>query len=179
MRVAAFDVGIVNLVYAVVETAAQPHDFRIIHWKKIGVGKASESCDVLVAALNLAIQANMNDFSGVDVFVIERQMTIKMCVLAHSIQTHFILCGGGARVLIQHATRKNQCGTWLTYHGAPSSATDQADYRTYKKRAVLDAAQCLLIQEDKHWLVVYGNAPKQDDYADALLHAIWWLLVRK
>lgn len=176
MRVAAFDIGIVNLVYVVIETAPPPHDFVIIHWKQMGIGTSMSPCDILVETLTLAMLSNMSDFNGVDAIVIERQMVLKMCVLAHSLQTLFIV--GGKHVVMQHATRKNKCGSWLTSHGLPSSVTERTDYRTYKKRAVQDAAQCLQIQGDPFWVNLFGSVRKQDDYADALLHAVWWLLVR-
>lgn len=176
MRVAAFDIGIVNLVYVVIETAPPPHDFAILHWKQMGIGTSTSPCDRLVESLTSTTLANMTDFNGVDAIVIERQMSLKMCVLAHVLQTIFIV--HGKNVVMQHATRKNQCGSWLGSHGMPFSATERTDYRTYKKRAVQDALQCLLVQGDPYWVTMFNGMKKQDDYADALLHAVWWLLIR-
>lgn len=178
MRVAAFDIGIVNFVYVVIETAPPPHDYTIRHWKQFSIGSSTSSCDKLIETLSLTMMSNISVFKDVDVVVIERQMTLKMCALAHSLQTLFLVYGV-KRVIMQHPTRKNQCGPWLSLHGAPSSSVERADYRTYKKRAVQDAAQCLLIQVDPYWVNLYATAKKQDDFADALLHAVWWLLVRE
>lgn len=179
MRVAAFDVGILNMVYVVIELTNQT--YRILHWKKIIVGKPDASCEILVHALISEIEASKADFANVDVILIERQMVLKLCVLAHTIQTIFITNGLSSisqKVILQHATRKNQCGRWLQSQGAQYSPTGAAKYRTYKQRAIFDAIQCLKLQENTTWLDMFKREPKQDDFADALLHAIWYLFVR-
>ena len=181
MKVVAFDVGIVNMAYAVVEKA-ENDKYRIHTWTTINIGRCDIPSDTLVSRLVQYLHNNAADFREITDVIIERQMVMRMSVLAHVIQAFFLVrnmySGQSVTVLLQHPTRKNQCGPWLSKQGLPASANNGANYRVYKKRAVHDAGQSLHLQDDALWVDVFHSRAKQDDLADALLHALWYMFVR-
>lgn len=180
MRVAAFDVGVVNLAYVVIENQ-DGGGYAILSWKVVAIGNAKSPCEELVDGVVRMLTAHVTDFEGVNEIVIERQMVLRMCVVAHAIQAFFSTrrAAGAAlaRATMQHAVRKNQCGPWLTANGLPIADVGSAGYRQYKKRAVQDAAQALTLA-DGAWETWFFEHAKQDDLADALLHALWLLFVK-
>lgn len=185
MIIAAFDIGIVNLVYVVIERVALPSSYIIRHWRCVSVGDNNTPCERVVKDLvrQLVDARDRGDFTDLDAVVIERQMVLKMSVVAHVVQAFFHMSGIPS-VEIQHGTRKNRCGEWLRAAGLPSAqpadvAGRSSAYSKNKRCAVLDASQALMLQPDARWIEFYHAKKKQDDLADALLHALWYAFVRK
>lgn len=182
MKIAAFDIGFVNMVYVVAEGERDNnHRFDIVHWEQCRVGGPSDPCEKLVAVLMDSLYAARDKFAGVEVVVIERQLVTKMVVLVHAIQAFFIVLSKlqlfQGTVVVQHGTRKNLCKPWLMAVGLAAADCGRATYHRYKARAVQDAGQALALTDPK-WTDFFHSRPKRDDYADALLHAIWYLFVR-
>ena len=188
MKVVAFDIGIVNMVFIVLERVndtVKPVvvNYKIHAWESIAIGRPTAPSETLVGSL----LAQLDTFNATGIFddlnavVIERQMVVKMCVLAHVVQAYFLLRTQlpARAVYIQHATRKNSCGTLLDNAGLAVSATTQATYAVYKKRSIHDAAQALCLQPDSAWHDKFHRMAKQDDFADALMHALWFAFVRR
>lgn len=177
MRVAAFDVGVVNMVYVVIDTCED--SFNIIHWCKFAIGNKSTTCMKATDALVRVLERDVSRFIDVDAVVIEQQMVTRMTVLSHVIQAWFLAAqirgDLGARVTLQSAGKKARLGPWLKRLGrAAVDEQGQHGYAANKRNAIEDARQALSIQTDQAWVDFFENHPKKDDLADALLHALWF-----
>jgi hypothetical protein len=184
MRIVSFDIGVVNLVCVVMERAVpELSEFSILSWDKWNIGSSYSVTEDLVCRLlgQLDDSFDAGLFTDIGAIVIERQMVVKMTVLVHTIQAFFILrklCPA-ERIHIQHGTRKNECGQFFLKVGLFPADSGRARYTEYKKRAVHDAAQALTLQSNPEWVLFFEREPKQDDLADALLHGVWFLFVKK
>lgn len=179
MRIAAFDVGVVNMVYAVID--AENAHYKILHWEKFSIGNKSSTCFRATDALVRILHRDFARFSDVDVVVVEQQMVTRMTVLSHVLQSWFLsaqLRGDlPSRVVLQSPGKKGKLGSWLARNGHEAIQAEETAHKSYaanKRNAVADARKALEVQDDQRWRDFFEKHPKKDDLADALLHALWF-----
>ena len=196
MSVAAFDVGIKNFAVCVascgsvddndcIKDSPLPSPFKICALEKFCVGSCSKidktKDDDLVVNLFSWLDVNRDMFVGVGVVAIELQKktaygkfkppNISMVILSHALQCWFLSNRPDITVVFQSPSSKNHVVP-KTKKRKRCDVNGDGAYDTNKRDAVT-TARALVSVSSPYRKMFFED--KSDDYADALLHALYRL----
>jgi Poxvirus A22 protein len=174
-RILAFDVGIKNLSFCLIDSSLSGTE--VLQWKNVSIVE-TDNCnkmgvDELTEGMLVTLQEHFDQNFAADVVLIENQpmhMNGLMKTLSVVIYTYFnmlkIQFGSVSQVKFISATNKLKCKK-----GTGSPAT-----KTYKdrKRCGRELARLYVKDSFEEWTGFFSAAHKEDDLADALLFCVYY-----
>ena len=165
------DIGVKHLALCVLSGSGPQHDIR--EWRVVDIPEPHDA-GALFDCLNPTWAEWAEQAGGATRVVVERQPP--QSALMQRIQNYCEMLSvvHGMEVTVLHARAKLKFAATQPYFAPPAAAANT--YRDRKRCAVDTVANYLDAQPDTDawtpWKLMYSNAKKKDDLADALLQAL-------
>ena len=179
MKIASFDIGIINLAFCKVSYDSQKitNNFTIHEWKLIDVlENNSKNADIYTLAYLIITKLNTFNFSDCDEIILEQQPNLnsRMEKVSMIILNYFIMkniMNNEKKIIVKFVSAKNKLNV---YDGPFIECNLKLPYTRNKFYAKKYTEY--IIKNDHKWSNFFNSFKKKDDLADCFLQGAWYLM---